>query len=300
MRAEDLNIFVLAADNGSLSAAARALDITPAVASAAIKRLEQDLGARLLARSTRSLRLTRQGEQYLPHARTALDALQAGRDGLAREQQAIGGKLTLSVPSDLGRHLLSDLLNTFLQQHPGLRLQIRLGDRLSDLFKQPVDLAIRYGQPADSTLVAVPLAADNRRVLCASAEFLRQHGQPGEPAELPRYNCLRFALDDVTHQQWTFWRDGHASSVRVSGDRTADDGEQVRRWALQGHGLAYKSRLDVLDDLRSGRLHTVMDDWQGEAAPLYLLCAHRMMLSPAIDSLRRFLQQHIADYLQAG
>ncbi|MBV8049238.1 MAG: LysR family transcriptional regulator [Paludibacterium sp.] len=297
MRLGDLTIFVLAADSGSLSAAARALDITPAVASAAIKRLEDELGTRLLARSTRSLRLTRQGEQYLEHARAALASLQAGRDTLARDQQQIGGKLTLAMPSDLGRNLLAPWLDEFLREHPALSLHIRLSDHLTDLYRQPVDLAIRYGQPEDSSLIALPLAADNRRVLTATPDYLRHHGQPRHPDDLARHNCLRYALSDLTHDQWTFWRDGQSTSVRVAGDRIADDGDMVRRWALAGLGLAYKSQLDVLADLRAGRLQTVLGDWQGEPAPIYLLCAHRQMLSPAIDRLRRFLQQRIADYL---
>ncbi|TDR73293.1 LysR family transcriptional regulator [Paludibacterium purpuratum] len=297
MRLNDLAIFVLAADSGSLSAAARELDLTPAVASAAIKRLEDELGTRLLARSTRSLRLTRHGEHYLTHARAALESLQAGRDTLAREQQQIGGPLTLAIPSDLGRNLLVPWLDTFMQQYPELSLRVRISDHLTDLFKQPVDLAVRYGQPEDSSLVALPLAADNRRVLVAAPDYLRHHGRPANPDALRRHHCLRYMLNETTHDQWTFWREDQPTTVPVSGDRAADDGNLVRHWALAGFGLAYKSRLDVLADLRAGHLQTVLDDWQGEAAPLYLLCPHRKMLSPAIDRLRRFLQQRIADYL---
>ncbi len=161
---EDIGVFVRTADNGSLSAAARALDITPAVASAA-------LGTRLLTRSTRNLRLTPDGERYLEYARGMLAAAEAGRTAIAAGRHTIGGEASLSVPSDLGRNLLFGWLDAFLAEHPAVRLNVRLSDRIADLYRQPVDLAVRYGPPQDSALVALPLAPDNRRVLCAAPRY---------------------------------------------------------------------------------------------------------------------------------
>jgi len=296
-RLEDIAVFVSAADNGSLSAAARALDLAPAVASSALKRLEAELGARLLARSTRSLRLTQEGERYLAHARRALAELAAGRDALAQDRQALTGRLSLSMPSDLGRNVLPAWLDAFQAQHPGLLLQFRVNDHLTDMFKQPVDLVIRYGQPEDSTLVALPLALDNPRVLCAAPEYFARYGRPTHPEDLATHNCLRFALGDVTHGQWTFARDGLTHTVKVSGDRVCDDGDLVRRWALNAKGLAYKSRIDILADLRAGRLETALNDYQGESAPLYLLCPHRPTLSPAVNALYTELQYRLHGYL---
>lgn len=299
-RFDDLAVFVLAADNGSLSGAARVLDLTPAVASAAVKRLEAELGARLFVRSTRSLRLTHEGERYLAHARQALLQLQAGRDALDRSRQAVGGPLSLSVPSDFGRNLLSRWLDDFLVLYPGVTLQIRIGDRLTDLFRQAVDLAVRYGQPEDSSLVAIPLAPDNRRVLCAAPAYFARHGKPRAPDELHGHNCLRFALSEQVHDQWRFYQGERVSAVRVTGDRVSDDGDLVRRWVVAGHGIAYKSRLDVLDDLRAGRLEAALEDYTGEPAPLHLLGTHRLLLSPTMQALRDFMQQRLAAYLGPG
>lgn len=297
IRLDDLQLFVAAADLGSLSAAARQLDQSPAVASAGLKRLEAELGTRLLARSTRSLRLTPDGERYLPYARTTLEQLHAGRDALADGRRAIGGPVALSVPSDLGRHALREWLDTFQDLYPEVSLQVRVGDHVADMFRAPLALAIRYGVPDDSSLVALPLAAGNRRVLCAAPAYFARHGRPHRPAELTGHNCLRFALSDSLHDRWTFHQDGRPQVVRVDGDRCSDDGELVRRWALAGRGLAYKSRLDVWDDLRAGRLETALDDYPGELAPLHLVSAHRSMLSPTVQALRGYLQQQVTAYL---
>ncbi|MHC1478687.1 LysR family transcriptional regulator [Frateuria aurantia] len=295
IRLDDLQIFVTAADHGSLSAAARQLDITPAVASAGLKRLESALGTRLLARSTRSLRLTADGERYIEHARTVLEQLDAGQQALAHGRSSIGGTVALSVPSDLGRHALREWLDAFQSRHPQVSLQVRIGDHVTDMFRAPVALAIRYGVPEDSSLVALPLAPDNRRVLCASPAYFARHGRPQRPADLAQHNCLRFALSDSLHDRWTFFDGDRPEQIQVGGNRSSDDGELVHRWALDGLGIAYKSRLDVLADLRAGRLLTALDSYRGEQAPLHLVSAHRSMLSPTVHALRDMLLQHIVD-----
>ncbi|RDU98678.1 LysR family transcriptional regulator [Trinickia dinghuensis] len=297
IRFDDLTVFVLAADNGSLSAAARLLNIAPAVASAAIKRLESELGVRLFARSTRSLRLTSDGARYVEFARNALSELRAGQDALMQERDELHGTLTLSIPSDLGRSVLVDWFDEFMSRHPALALNVRIGDTRVDMFRQPVDAAIRYGVPDDSTLVAAPLAPGNRRVLCASPAYFAHHGKPASPDELHRHNCLRLALSETMHDRWTFKKGDDEQVVKVTGNRIADDGELVRRWALAGHGLAYKSRLDVLADLRAGRLEAALEDWQGEHAPVNLVSTHRLALTPALGHLRDFLQARTEAYL---
>ncbi|MCI2260830.1 LysR family transcriptional regulator [Xanthomonas indica] len=298
IRLEDVRIFVAAADHGSLSAAARQLDLTPAVASVALKRLETELGTRLLARSTRSLRLTPDGERYLQYARNVLEQVEAGRNAVAQGRKMIGGAVSLSMPSDLGRTVLLRWLDAFQAQYPSVSLQIRIGDQITDMIRAPVSVAIRYSVSEDSSLVALPLAPENRRVLCASPGYFLRHGRPTTPADLARHNCLRFALSDALHDRWTFFGGGTPEVVAVHGDRSSDDGELVRRWAVAGLGIAYKSRLDVLDDLRAGRLEAALTEFEGERAPLHLVCAHRAMLSPTVNALRDFLLHRINGYLE--
>ena len=296
VRFEDLRIFVAAADHGSFSAAARELDLTPAVASAALKRLELTLETRLFVRSTRSLRLTGDGERYLEYARSAISTLEAGKNAMARDKTAISGTLSVSIPSDLGRNVLLPWLDDFQQQHSRVSFQVRISDRLADLYRQPVDIAIRYGTPNDSALVALPLAEHNRRVVCASPAYLARHGVPQAPADLRRHNCLSFVLGETLHDRWTFERDGTSTTVPIKGDRVGDDGDLVRRWALAGYGIAYKSRYDVLSDLRAGRLVELLPDYVTEPSPLYLLCVHRMLLSPAVKRMREFLQERFRQF----
>jgi DNA-binding transcriptional LysR family regulator len=289
---DDLTVFVRTADRGSLSAAARELEISPALASAAVKRLEGELGLRLFARTTRSLRLTEEGESYLRHAREALRLLKEGRDALIQDQESLGGTLKISMPSDLGRNMLVGWLDQFQAQYPKVSFQLSISDRVSDMYRQPVDIAIRYGIQEDSGLIALPLAPDNRRVLAASPEYLKQHGKPASLAELARHNCLRFVLEDVIHDRWSFYPAAGAEPVVIdaNGNRSADDADVVRRWAVAGLGIAYKSRLDLSDDIRAGRLHILLPDLLGEPTPLNMLCMHRAQITPTVLALRDFVR----------
>lgn len=292
-RIEDLLVFARASECGGLSAAARELDMAPAAASAALKRLEAALQARLFVRSTRSLRMTTEGERYLVHARQVLRAIEEGAASVARDGHTVAGELNLSLPSDLGRNILLPWLDAFQEQHPAIRFRIRISDRVADLYRQPVDVGIRYGAPEDSAMVALPLAPDNRRVLCASPDYLKRHGAPKKVADLQQHNCLRFVLGDTIYDRWAFQRHRKTETIAVQGDRVSDDADLVRRWALAGKGVAYKSGLDIAPDLQSGRLVTLLPAYQGEAAPLNLVCTHRLMLSPAVTALRAFLQARL-------
>ncbi|WP_271409338.1 LysR family transcriptional regulator [Pseudomonas sp. Q1-7] len=297
LRLDDLALFVATADHGSLSAAARKLDVSPAVASAGLKRLEQQLETRLFARSTRSLRLTPEGEQFLVHARGALDSLAEGRRQLAGGREDIAGVLQLSAPSDFGRNVLLPWLDEFQCEHPRLGLRLHLSDRVADLFRQSVDIAIRYGEPEDSSLVALPLAAGNRRVLCASPDYFARHGRPAQPEDLVRHNCLLYQLNGRVHDRWSFSEGRRQQIVAVSGNRVCDDADVVRRWALAGQGLVYKSWLDVAGDVHAGRLELALTRYLGQATPLNLICAHRAQLGKPVRLLREFVQARCATLL---
>jgi DNA-binding transcriptional LysR family regulator len=287
----DLEMFVRAAELGSLSAAARQLNLSPALASAGLKRLEAELGVPLMLRSTRSLRLTREGERLLPAARLALDGLRDASEEIATGRQVVREHLQISLPSDLGRNHILGWLDEFQTRWPEVSYRLQFSDRLADVYRQPVDIAIRYGQQPDSGLVALPLLAGNRRILCAAPAYLAAHGTPASPEELVKHNCLCFRLGDELHDHWRFTRDGREIRVEVGGNRAGDDGDAVRRWAVAGHGIACKSGLDIATDLATGRLVRLCPDWQGEPAPLSLTCADRRQLSPTVVLLREFLRE---------
>ena len=294
LRFDDLQLFVRAADLGSLSAAARVMDLSPAVASAALKRIEAQLGVRLLARSTRSLRLTAEGQGFLDYARTALSSLDEGRRLLARGQDQVSGVLQLSAPSDFGRNLLLPWLDAFQREHPQLTVRLLLGDRIADLFRQPVDIALRYGEPEDSSLVALPVATDNRRVLCASPDYLARRGEPRQLEHLLQHNCLLYMLGTRVHDHWQFNDGKRELGLTVSGDRFSDDADVVRLWAIAGAGIAYKSWLDVAQDVTAGRLKVLLPELTCECAPLNLLCGHRAQLSKPVKLLRDMLIERCA------
>lgn len=293
LRLDDLQVFVRTADHGSLSGAARELGISPALASAAVKRLEGELGLRLLARTTRSLSLTPEGTQYLEHAREALRLLRTGHEALLSGKDSFGGTLKIAMPSDLGRNLMLGWLDAFGARYPKLQFQLSISDRVADMVRQQVDIAIRYGEQSDSSLIAMPLAPANDRVLVASPSYLAQHGSLRSLDDLHQHNCLRFALEDGLHERWTFYRlpQREQVTVQVSGNRCADDAELVRRWAVAGLGIAYKSRLDLSADLAAGRLLALLPEVAGEATPLHLVCMHRAQVTPLVLQLRDFLRE---------
>ncbi len=293
IRLDDLQIFVQTADAGSFSAAARLVDTTPAMASNAVQRLERELGTRLFVRSTRSMRLSDDGERYQPHARAMLISLAGGSQALAEARGEIAGPLRLSLPSDLGRNVLLPWLDAFQAQHPGISLQLWISDRAADLLRHPIDAAIRYGELDDSSLVAQPLAPHNRRALCATSDYLARHGTPTHPDDLRSHNCLCFVWGEQIHDRWTFDLPRGPHTVRVSGNRISDDADVVRRWGLAGHGVIYKSRLDVAADIAAGRLVELMPGLGGPA-PVNLDSAHRAQLTPAVQQLRDFLRERLA------
>lgn len=291
---QDLEIFVRTSEMGSISAAARQLDLTPAAASSALKRLEAELGTPLFVRSTRSLRLTAQGAIFLEHCRQALELIAVGREAVIADSHVISGTLQLSLPSDLGRNQLLGWIDEFQSLHPDINLRIQVSDRIADVYRQPIDLAIRYGALPDSNLIAFTLAAKNRRVLCASPDYLARAGRPATPQELTGHNCLCYMLGEYVHDRWLFYHDGAELSVSVKGNRVSDDGDAVHRWVLAGYGIAYKSIYDVAADIRAGRLIRLCPDWQGEAAPLHFICADRRQHNPAVQRLRTFLSERLA------
>ena len=177
------------------------------------------------------------------------------------------------------------------RDHPLLNVRLLLGDRNADLFRQPVDIALRYGAPEDSSLVAVPLCPDNRRVVCASPDYLARHGEPRSVAQLGEHNCLLYQLGSGVHDHWRFHLDGQEEGVLVRGDRFCDDADVVRRWALAGAGIAYKSWLDVAADVRAGRLRVVLAHYRGESTPLNLLCTHRAQLGKPVQLLSALLKE---------
>jgi DNA-binding transcriptional LysR family regulator len=295
---QPLKLFLLTAQTGSISAAARQQNMSPAAASAALKRLESELEAPLFIRSTRHLRLSTEGERFLDHCMIALQTLEEGVGALADGRGLVSGSLEISAPSDLGRNQLHDWLIRFQARFPALRIGLRLSDRLTNFYREPVDVALRYGEPPDSSLIALPLARDNARVLCAAPAYLERVAPIEDIADLARHNCLCLFIGDQVNNRWRFFRGGDEYSIEVQGDRVSDDSDIIRRWTLAGLGVAYRSALDVADELRSGALVRLCPQWRGEAAPLNMICPDRRLLSAAVRELYAGLSEFYAERLR--
>ena len=298
IRLDDLGLFVRTAALGSFSQAAREVNLLPGQASAAIGRLERELDIRLFARSTRSLRLTEEGKRYLPFAQDALQALRDGQEGMRGENAALSGVLQIAAPSDFGRNVLLPWIAQFRRAHPGLDIQLLVSDQVADVFRDPVDVALRYGQIDDASFIALPVAPGNRRVLVASPDYLTRHGRPQSLADLAQHSCLAYRLRGRTYDRWCFPTADGEQVVQVAGGLVSDDADVVRRWAVAGEGIAYKSWLDVCADVMAGQLEVLLPDLPGEATPLHLVCPHRKQFSPAVKLLHALLREQCAPLLQ--
>jgi DNA-binding transcriptional LysR family regulator len=293
IRFDDLALFARTAALGSFSNAAREADLLPGQVSAAIQRLERELDVRLFARSTRSLRLTAEGERYLPYAEEVLSVLREGRERLHGERHALQGTLKITAPSDLGRNVLLPWITQFREQHPKLVLKLFLSDQVTDVFRDSVDIALRYGVARQASYVALPLAEQNRRVLVASPRYLERRGRPRALDELVLHECLPYFLGGRAYDKWAFESNGVRRQVSVKGALLCDDAEIARRWAVDGYGIAYKSWIDVCGDVSEGRLEVLIPDQPGELVPLHLVCPHRRQFSPAVRYLYAALREKI-------
>lgn len=289
----DLHVLVHTARGGSLTAAARTLGVTPAAASAALKRLEAQLGARLFERSTRAMRLTPQGQTMLDYAGRAFELLAEGESLVAADRGALVGTLRVAAPSDLTRSTLLPWFDEFMDAHPGLQLALSVGDRPLDVTRDEVDVALRYGALADSRLVARKLA-DSRPVLCAAPAYLDRHPAPQTPQDLLQHNCLTFHRSGRHQRLWRFARNGQWTEVRVEGDRIVDDASLARQWMLDGRGITLKSALDVRRDEASGALVRLLPDWDTEPYPLHALLPSGRFVPARVRAFVDFLADRFA------
>jgi LysR family transcriptional regulator, transcriptional activator for dmlA len=294
---QDMDLFVRAAAAGSLSAAGRELGLSPAVASKRLARLEAQLGARLLQRSSRRLSLTEGGALYLERCQAILADVAEAEDLLGGDDGRLRGTLRVSATSALGRRWVGPVAAGFASRHPGLALHLSLSDRLVDLVESAIDCAVRVGPLADDRLVARKLA-DNRRVVCATPKYLKAHGTPATPADLARHACLVLTAGAASHADWRFKpAHGPATHVRVRGRLASDNGQQVHDWMLAGHGLARRSIWDVADELASGRVVEVLREWSDEDAPISVIYASRRHLP---RRTRLFIDALAAHFAQAA
>ena len=290
----DLQVLLHTVSGGSLTAAAQALGITPAAASATLKRLEAQLGTRLFERSTRAMRLTPPGQILLEYAQRAFELLAEGESQLDAERGALVGTVRVSAPSDLARTVLMPLFDEFLHLHPGVKLALNVGDHVLDVLRDEVDLVIRYGELSDSRLVARPLSPAHP-VVSASPDYLSRHGTPHTPTDLVDHNCISFIRGGRTFNSWRFGQNGQWTMVRVSGDRIVDDASLAREWAVSGAGIIFMTEIEQRRDLQSGNLVRLLTEWETDPYPLHALLPSGRFVPNRVRALLDFIAGRFAE-----
>jgi DNA-binding transcriptional LysR family regulator len=282
-----ISTFVEVVARGSLSAAARAEGIAPAMIGRRLDALEARLGVKLLQRTTRRLALTDEGAAFLEDCQRILAELEEAEAAVSERSRRATGHLLVSA--GFGRQHVAPLLPSFLAEHRDLTVNLNLSDRIVDLIGESVDVAIRIASPADSNLVSVKLA-DNHRVVVASKAYLKRHGTPRTLAELAKHQCLAISSEG-SQRGWTFLDKGKPVTLKVTGNMVCNDGAVLHDWALAGKGLAWRSMWEVAGQLESGQLVTVLDQHAAPGNDIYAVFAQRRHLPLRIRAFVDFLRR---------
>ncbi|MBD1553312.1 LysR family transcriptional regulator [Pseudomonas typographi] len=289
-RLGDMRLFVESAALGSLSAAGRKLGFSPAAASARLSKLESALHTKLFDRTTRQLRLTEEGRLYLQHCWIALQAIDDAEAVLQAGQTAVRGKVRISASADFGRNLLNQWIEEFSGAHPELTMALTLTDSLSNLLQDDIDIAIRFGLPGSSAMVARRMAP-NWRVLCASPAYLARYGTPQTPADLVNHRFIVLVTAAGPLNDFYFSKGAQRWSHTVPMDRAweTNDGALARAWALAGHGIARKTIWDAADDIRAGTLKVLLPDFIMSEVGVYAILHRNRYTMPRVRVLLDFL-----------
>ena len=289
----DLAFFSTLVKSGSLSAAAREFNVTPSAVSKWLAQLESRLGVRLIARNTRRISLTQEGEIYLAEGRRILGEIDDLERTISSSQGAPMGLLKVQATLGFGRYFIAPAISKFAESYPDLEIQLLLTDRPASLAEGDVDVSIRFGPPPDGRVMARKIANHRRRVF-ASPIYLEGRNRPVVPNDLTQHNCLIVRQDDVAYGQWHFTKARKVQTVKVRGTLSSNDGAAVLTWALQGHGVMMRSEWDAAPFVRSGQLEVLLDDYALPAADIYAVYPQKQNLAAKVRVFVDFLAEHFA------
>lgn len=287
----ELEFFVLIARHGNLSAAARALDLTPPAATKRLAQMENRLGVRLINRTTRSISLTNEGEIYLQYATRILEQMREMEDAVSPHRSAPRGLLRVNATLGFGRTTIAPLVSQFARRYPQVEVQLEVTDKPVDLVDSGFDLAIRFGTLPDKRLNA-RCVMTNRRFLCASPAYLARHGTPETLADLAHHQCIIHRQNDEAHAVWRFTHREQGEVAKVQGMLSSNDGDIVLSWALDGHGILIRSEWDLAKYVESGRLKIVLPDFHLPSADLFVYYPNRRNQSARARAFIDFLLAH--------
>jgi len=283
----EMSIFSKVVGAGSLSAAAKELGMSTAVVSRRLAALESRLGVRLINRTTRSLHLTDEGARYYDACSRLLAEIEEADAEVSAGRAEPRGALRVALPAAFGHLHVAPLVPRFAARYPNVQVALSLSDRNVNVIEEGFDLAIRIADLADSSLAARKLAP-NRRVVCASPDYLKRNGTPRTPLELTGHNCL--TTNDFT-MTWDYKDpDGEALTVRVAGRYACDNWEVLREWAMAGLGIALKSTWDVRQQLEDGSLVPLFPGYTfASDVAIYAVYPHRRFLPAKTRAFIEFL-----------
>ena len=284
----ELSFFVLLAKQGSLSATARELGITPPAVTKRLMLMEQRLGVRLLNRTTRRVSLTSEGETYLSQASRILGEIRDMEESVSSSRAAPKGLLRVNATLGFGRTAIAPLISSFARRYPEVEVQLQLTDRALNLVEEGYDLGIRFGELPDTRLGARKIMS-NRRYLCASPRYLAANGAPRVPADLAQHRCILHRQNDDAYSIWKLEKGRKSETVKVRGSLSSNDGDVALGWALDGHGILLRSEWDLAKYLKSGRLQTVLDDYTLPSADLYAYYPSRQQQPARVRAFIDFL-----------
>lgn len=294
---DELAFFAALATAGSLSAAARELDLSTAAVSRRLAAMEKRLGVGLVRRTTRRMSLTPEGELYLQHARRILADLHDMEREVSGSRGTPAGLLRVNATLGFGRSHVAPVLSRFVRKYPQVEVRLQLSVNPPPLTDDAYDVCIRFGEPPDARVVARRIA-DNRRLLVASPAYLARAGTPHAPQDLARHNCIGIRQGDEAYGLWrltgTRAGDRRTVAVRTRGTLATNDGEIAVNWALDGHGILLRAEWDVARYLRSGRLVQVMPDYTTPPADIYAVFAQRHQGSARVRAFVDFFADAFA------
>ncbi|RZI72268.1 MAG: LysR family transcriptional regulator [Variovorax sp.] len=300
-RLTQLESFVSVATRGSLTAAARAEGVAPAIMGRRIDALEERLGVKLLVRTTRRLTLTHEGSAFLEDCQRLLVEFANAEASVSAGGVKASGHLRVTAPAGFGRRHVAPLVPRFHALHPEVRISLNLSDRVIDVAGEGYDCAVRVGDLPDSSLVSLRLA-DNRRRCVATPEFVRRHGAPRSPGDLARFACLTLSSDASQTRGWAFRipaEDGAEGGDQVihlkpSGPLDCTDGQVLHDWCLAGHGIAWRSTWEVEAEIDAGLLVPLLDAFAAPPNGVYAVFPQRKHLPLRVRLWLDFLKQQYA------
>jgi DNA-binding transcriptional LysR family regulator len=288
---KQLETFVAVALKGSLSAAANSEGVAPAIIGRRLDALEERLGVKLLVRTTRKVSMTFEGAAFLEDCQRILNDFQNAEASVSLGGVKASGHLRITAPAGFGRVHVAPLIPLFLATHKDVSLSLDLSDRLVDIVNEGIDVAIRIGQLDDSSLIGVTLA-ENQRVVVASPAYLKISGTPKHPSDLSHHSCLTFGSSGNQARGWSFLIDGEQVQIKLSAAIECNDGAVLHDWAIAGQGIAWRSMWEVKEDIKSGRLVTLLEDFKAPNNAIYAIFPQRKQMPLRV---RMFI-----DYLKAS